>query len=467
MPRFGVDFRVALLVSLSFATAGCASVRIPLVHSEGRWLLNISVSDGVDGVPTFAPLILDTKLGSTVIFSSAFCAGASSSRFLPPADGCPAIALAPLPPAAVSVDVVADSSAVNARCIEAKVWASAPASAGPLATSCCITQTPGYVEFPSIAYWNSTAGSVGLAPLTLPSPAFVSPEFLDLLLKEQPTLSLDLNVAAQSWLIFGAEPPPAAERSQFLSAPAYTAPQPRSARQSVEPMQLAVFSLSLCGASLFDGATGYVAATVDTGSSCLGLPPAFYSSFLSWTTFWFRRDGMLFVREGVPLQQLPTLSFTVNNAGNSSRVFHVHLSSLVLGSRRLCVEPLFAPASFKWPPINFGALVVANFHFMYDYSLRVSALAAKTSEAPAPLSTFCAPAAHCRGVEVYDESINSCVLPYCSSRFFYKYDPSLRQCVASTTLLSLITSFLAVIVLGELLLARWQSTISARISSCC
>lgn len=203
---------------------------------------------------------------------------------------------------------------------------------------------------------------------------------------------------------------------------------------------------------------------MDTGSSCLGLPPTLYAAFLSWTSFWIKHGDALFVRDGVPLRNLPILTFSIDNLGNSSsssQSFQIPLSSLVLSNRRLCVEPLFEPASIKWPPIVFGAKVIANFHFAFDYEIRVSGLAPKTA-AQVPLDTFCAAAAVCWGQEAFDESRNVCVAPHCSARFFSRFDAQKRQCVMSASLLSLVALLLGLAVCSELLLDRWRSKVCAR-----
>jgi hypothetical protein len=266
----------------------------------------------------------------------------------------------------------------------------------------------------------------------------------------------------------GFAPAPATIWSQYLAAPAYTVQNPQGAQDSFDPMQLAIFSLSICGVSLLDESLGYMAATVDTGSSCLGLPPILYAAFLSWTSFWTKRGGdggggFLYVRDDVLLQRLPILSFSINNVGNSNstQAFQIPLSSLVLSNRRLCVEPLYSLTSIKWPPIVFGALVIANFRFSFDYQFRISGLAPKMAET-LPFNTYCAPAAVCWGQQSLDQSRNICVSPYCSSRFFFRFDTTKQQCVMSVPLLSLVAGLLILIVASELLLDTWRARVCAR-----
>lgn len=442
-----------------FFVSGLASIRIPLLNHDGRWLANVSFSDSALGPATSVPLILDSKLGSTLIFSSSFCRTAADHGFLPPTSGC--VPLTPAHPGTVNLEVVADGSAARTACSPAASWVAISQASEFKQSVCCVAA--GFESgrmVSGIGYWNSTGGSLGLAPAAASSGAL--PEFLSQFLGHEPVLSLDLNSGSDSWLSIGVAAAAGTVWSQFLAPPAYSTSALQAAHESVEPMQISVFSLSMCGVSLFDDATGYMAATVDTASSCLGLPPTLYAAFLSWTSFWIKTGDALFVRDGVPLHRLPTLTFSINNLVNSSsQSFQIPLSSLVLSNRRLCVEPLFEPASIRWPPIVFGAKVIANFHFAFDYEIRVSGLAPKVA-AQVPMDTFCAAAAVCWGQEAFDESRNVCVAPYCSARFFSRFDAFKRQCVMSTPLLSLVALLLGLTVVSELLLDRWRSRVCAR-----
>jgi hypothetical protein len=441
---------------------GLASVKIPLSNIGSHWTANISVSNLVKGSATSVPLILDTKLGPTLVFSSQFCIAAARQGFAPPNSGCAPFAAAGSE--FLNFDVIADNTRVQAHCSDAQIRAAFSDSAIFQESICCVTgksETVGFSSVSSVSYWNLTVGSLGLAPAArLPH---ASSEFINQHLIDLPILSLDLNIGSDSWLSLGVTPVPAITWSQYFAAPVYATPLLQAAHDGFDPMQLGIFSLFICGVSMFDNATGYMTAIVDTGSSCLGLPPSLYSAFLSWTSFWVMKDGFLFVRDDVPLQRLPALSFSIDNLVNSSsQSFHIPLSSLILGNRRLCVEPLFAPTSIKWPPIIFGALVVANFHFSFDYQLRLSGLAPKLAQQVA-LETFCAPEAVCWGQESFDESRNTCVSPYCSARLFFRFDPIMRQCVMSVPLLSLLACLVIFIVASELLLERWRSRVCARV----
>ena len=451
------------LLSISWAH-GIAPIKIPLLNNDGLWLASISVSDSDKGSVSSISLVLDTKLGSILLFSSQFCRAAVSQGFAPPDGGCAPVASTDSEMAAF--EVVADSTTVQIQCASAQAWIAFTSATDLHQSLPCATgksETVGFPNDSSVRYWNSTAGSLGLAPVAASSHVFS--EFINQYLFDTPIVSLDLNIGADSWMTLGVAPPPAFIWSQFVAAPAYTTPQLQAAHENFDPMQLGIFSLSVCGVSLFDNATGYMAATVDTGSSCLGLPPSLFAALLSWTSFWSKKGSVLFVRDDVPLQRLPILSFSINNPVNgSSQTFQIPLGSLVLSNRRLCIEPLFSSTSIKWPPIIFGSLVIANFHFSFDYQLRISGLASKTSE-QVPLNTFCQPAAVCWGQESFDESRNTCVSPYCSARFFYRLDPLKRQCVMSVPLLSLVASFLGLIAASELLLDRWRRALSDRI--CC
>ena len=461
MSQFVMLACCVFVLSISWAH-GIASIRIPLLNKDGVWLTSISVSDSATASAASVPLVLDTKLGSTLLFSSQFCRAAVSEGFVPPIGGCAPVASTDS--IMVSFDVIADSANLQAQCADAKTWIAFSGSSDFHQSLPCVTgksETVGFQSVSSVEYWNSTAGSLGLAPVAASSHA--SSEFINQYLVDIPIMSLDLNVRADAWLTLGVAPAPAIAWSQFVAAPAYTTPILQAAHENFDPMQLGIFSLSVCGVSLFDNATAYMAATIDTGSSCLGLPPSLYAALLSWTSFWSKKGSVLFVRDDVPLQRLPILSFSINNPVNgSSQMFQIPLSSLVLSNRRLCVEPLFSSTSIKWPPIIFGSLVIASFHFSYDYQLRMSGLAPKTTE-QVPLNTFCAPAVVCWGQEVFDESRNMCISPYCSARFFYRFDPLKRQCVMSVPLLSLVASFLVLIVASELLLDRWRRVLSDRI----
>lgn len=353
------------------------------------------------------------------------------------------------------------------QCSITETWVSFTYLADSQQNLCCVAGKSNADAIPgvsSISYWNSTAGSLGLAPAgaSLGLPHALS-EFVNQYLRDIPILSLDLNVGSYSWMSLGIAPAPSIVWSQYLAAPTYTTPDMQAAHETFDPMQLAIFSLSICGVSLLDDSTGFMAATIDTGSSCLGLPSTLYSSFLSWTSFWTKRGGLLFVRDEVPLQRLPILSFSLNNAGNSniSQTFQIPLSSLVMSDRRLCVDKLYPLTSIKWPPIIFGALVIANFHFSFDYELKISGLSPKATE-QSPMNIFCAPAAVCWGEESLDESRNSCVSPLCSSRFFFRFDPTKRQCVMSISMLSLVACLVSLIVTSELLLDRWRTRVCAR-----
>jgi hypothetical protein len=450
-----------ILVSIPLVN-GLASIKVPLSNIDGHWITNISVSRLAKESSSLIPLIVDTKLGSSVLFSSQFCRAAVDQGFVPPIGGC-----APFTPAVsetTSFDVVADSTRVQAPCNDAQIWAAFSGSTIFQDSLWCLTgesETIGFPSATSVGYWNSTAGSLGLAPAAR-SP-LASSELMNQYLFDVPILSLDLNVGSDSWLSLGVAPVPSIIWSQYFAAPVYSTPLLQAAHEGFDPMQLGIFSLSMCGVSLFDNVTGGMAAIVDTGSSCLGLPPTLYSAFLSWTSFWYKKEGFLYVREDILPQRLPVLSFSINNvANNSSQDFQIPLSSLVLSNRRLCVEPLFAPTAIKWPPIIFGALVVANFHFSFDYQLRLSGLAPKWIQ-QVPFNTFCAPAVVCWGQESFDESRNSCVSPYCSARLFFKFDPMERQCVMSIPLLSLLACLVILIVVSELLLERWRSRVCARV----
>jgi hypothetical protein len=441
---------------------GFSSIRVPLSDIEGHWIANISVSRSAKESAALVPLIVDTKLGSNLVFSLQFCRAAAKMGFVPPIGGC--AFFEPAVSETTSFDVVADSTRIQAQCSNTQTWAAFSGAANFQESLWCVAGKSEIVGFPSVSsvgYWNSTAGSLGLAPAAR-SP-YASSEVINQHLFDMPILSLDLNVGSHSWLSLGYAPFPTIIWSQYFAAPVYSTPPLQAAHEGFDPMQLGIFSLSMCGVSLFDNVTGCMTALVDTGSSCLGLPPTLYAAFLSWTSFLFNKDGLLFVRDDVPLQRLPVISFSINNIdSNSSQYFQIPLSSLVLSNRRLCVEPLFAPTSMKWPPIIFGALVIANFHFSFDYQLRVSGLAPKSAQ-QVPMNTFCAPAVVCWGQESFDESRNSCVSPYCSARLFFRFDPSKRQCVMTVPLLSLLACLVILIVASELLLDRWRSKVCARV----
>jgi hypothetical protein len=460
MPKYALLSSCLFLFTISLVS-GLSFIKIPLLNNGGSWLANISVSY-LAKESTFIPLVLDTKLGATLVFSSQFCRAAAKQGFRPPIAGC--VPMTPAQSARINLDIIADSSMFRVQCTDTESWVAVSHSTDSLKSVCCIAENSNADPLPSvssISYWNTTAGSLGLAPAAASSHALS--EFVNQYLLDIPILSLDLNVGSDSWISLGVAPAPSIIWSQYLAAPVYTAPHLQTAHEKFDPMQLAIFSLSICGAPLLDDSLGYMAATIDTGSSCLGLPPTLYSAFLSWTSFWTKRGGILYVRDDVQLLRLPTLSFSINtiDTSNSSQTFQIHLSSLVLSNRRLCVEELYAPTSIKWPPIVFGALVIANFHFSFDYQLRISGLTTKMTE-QSPLNTYCAPAAVCWGQELLDESRNVCVSPYCSSRFFFRFDSTKRQCVMSTSLLSLVACLLGIIVASELLLDRWRARVCAR-----
>jgi hypothetical protein len=459
MPKYAL-LSCLFLVTISLVS-GLSFIKIPLLNHGSSWLANISVSYLAKG-STFIPLVLDTKLGATLVFTTQFCNAAANQGFVPPIAGC--VPITPAHSATIDLDIIADSSMFRVQCTDTESWVTVSLSTDSLKSICCIAEnwnSNSLASVSSISYWNTTAGSLGLAPAAA-SPLALS-EFTNQYLLDIPILSLDLNVGSDSWMSLGVAPAPAIIWSQYLAAPVYTAPHLQTAHEKFDLMQLTVFSLSICGVHLLDDSLGYMTAIIDTGSSCLGLPPTLYSAFLSWTSFWTKRGGILYVRDDVQLLRLPILSFSINNIDNSnfSQTFQIPLSSLILSNRRLCVESLYAPTSMKWPPIIFGALVIANFHFSFDYKLRISGLATKMTE-QSPLNTYCAPAAVCWGQELLDESRNVCVSPYCSSRFFFRFDSTKRQCIMSTSLLSLVACLLGIIVASELLLDRWRARVCAR-----
>lgn len=158
-----------------FFVSGLASMRIPLSHHDGRWLANVSFSDSAMGPATSVPLILDSKLGSTLVFSSPFCRAAADHKFSPPISGC--VPLTPAVPGTVYLEIVTDRTAALTTCAPTAAWLQLSQASDFKQSVCCVA---GNFEsgrmLPGISYWNSTGGSLGLAPAAVSSRA--SSDFL-------------------------------------------------------------------------------------------------------------------------------------------------------------------------------------------------------------------------------------------------------------------------------------------------
>eukprot|EP00903_Cladosiphon_okamuranus_P009233 g8814.t1 len=237
------------------------------------------------------------------------------------------------------------------------------------------------------------------------------------------------------------------------------------------------FDLSVCGRGMMGNVTSFWPAVVSTGSACLGLPEEFFDSLMAWLPV---TGDCLAQADGAPAgimcslasedatEELPSLSFRLRHHGQQ---LYIPLSSLLLdaeevvdegeeidedespessdpdaststdGDRRLCITREASIRGSGWvfsmqPVVTLGTLPLRSLYTVVDTDLGRVGLAQKLREdaSTAPGSAgnaSCLPAAECVGMQSFQESVNACENPSCSSYFFTNLDEETMTCKSS------------------------------------